>query len=125
MKYFISGHRDITNEEFDLHYKLVLDQILRDDPNCEFVVGDCYGADAMAQKYLRGQKVTVYHKGSRPRVNYGYHTKGGYLSHTAKDAAMTHASDKDIAWVRSGKENSGTAQNILRRSRKILIRKSL
>lgn len=33
----------------------------------------------------------------------------------ARDSAMTRNSNEDIAFIRVGKENSGTAQNILRR----------
>ena len=40
MVYFISGHRDLTQEEFDIHYAPLIDDIMRNDVFTEFVVGD-------------------------------------------------------------------------------------
>ena len=40
MVYFISGHRDLTQEEFDTHYAPLIDEIMRNDVFTEFVVGD-------------------------------------------------------------------------------------
>lgn len=42
-------------------------------------------------------------------------TQGGFTSDIERDKAMTEHSDYDIAFIRKGKESSGTAQNILRR----------
>jgi hypothetical protein len=42
-------------------------------------------------------------------------TKGEFKTDKQRDAAMTAASTIDIAWVRPGKEYSGTAQNLARR----------
>lgn len=40
---------------------------------------------------------------------------GYYKTDEDRDAAMTRVSDVDIAYVREGRWNSGTAQNIKRR----------
>ena len=118
----ISGHLDLTREEFDDHYAPAIQQAI--DVGCEFVVGDARGTDTMAQTFLfvhlplqaYRSRVAVYHMFSSPRNVIGTGvTKGGYLSHTAKDAAMTADSDYDILWVRPGKETSGTARNLIRR----------
>jgi hypothetical protein len=124
--YFISGHRDLTHKEFQQFYaKHIMNAILA-NPKCEFVVGDYHGADTLAQEYL-GElvnkytevMVTVYHMGDEPMNNpQNFHTLGDFKNDHQRDAAMTNASDKDIAWVRSGKKHSGTAQNILRRKAK-------
>lgn len=117
MIYFISGHIDLSKEEFSTNYIPLIDKAC-EDPTATFVVGDCYGADGFAQIYLHylGRSFVVYHKGNHARVNpYKLPTVGGYISHTAKDQAMTEASDLDIAWVRPGKETSGTASNLRRR----------
>lgn len=120
MIYFISGHMDLTKEEFDIYYVPMLQSLLQDLTN-SFVVGDCFGADLYAQNYLyrKGIKnVVIYHKGDVPRNNpHEYKTVGGFGSHSAKDAAMTYISDIDVAWVRQGKKNSGTANNIKRREK--------
>src|SRR5574343_349897 len=124
MKYFISGHRDITQKEFQRFYaKPITDSVLKEPNTAEFVVGDYYGVDAMAQEYLAhlkkshpNIKVTVYHMFDKPRNNfYQFPVVGGFENDHTRDCAMTVASDVDIAWVRSGKQKSGTAQNVLRR----------
>jgi hypothetical protein len=52
----------------------------------------------------------------KPRNNVGgFPTIGGFGSDDARDAAMTAASDADIAWVRPGRTSSGTAANLARR----------
>lgn len=117
MIYFISGHIDLSKEEFSTHYTPLIDKVCQ-DPSATFVVGDCYGADDYAQIYLHSKNrfFVVYHKGDRPRCNKtNAYAIGGFLSHTSKDQAMTEASDLDIAWVRPGKEESGTARNLYRR----------
>ena len=120
--YFISGHRDITQDEFDYNYAAILDKLM-DDENVLFVVGDCSGADIMAQNLLMDEfmldpeRITVYHAFDKPR-NLNPKIKnviGGFSSHTEKDEAMTKASAHDIAFVRDCNKLSGTAQNILRR----------
>lgn len=123
---FISGHLDLTESEFAERYKPLIDQAIEDE--CDFVVGDARGADAMAQRYLHAYfkmppyRVTVYHMFTSPRNNWGDHaTKGGYESNNAKDRAMTEASDFDILWVRPSKHSSesgrvsGTEKNQIRR----------
>lgn len=69
---FISGHRDLTRAEFDLHYLPRLRQAV--EQGCDFVVGDAPGCDALAQAYLRAcgsQSVIVYYRGRWPRNNIG------------------------------------------------------
>ena len=117
MIYFISGHLSLTQEEFDTYYKPLIDKALSD--NHSFVVGDARGADALAQNYLFGKtdKVVVYHMFESPRNNVGFPTEGGYESDELRDIAMTDNSDSDIAWVRKGREESGTQKNLNRRER--------
>lgn len=117
MTYFISGHRDITDEEFAEHYIPLLDDAMNNGGR--FVVGDCEGVDFMTQQYLADMSyplVEVYHIGDEP-MNYIdlYPTVGGWRSDVDRDWGMTLASDVDVAWVRKGKERSGTAQNLWRR----------
>jgi len=117
--YFVSGHRNITEEEFVKHYEPMLWEKICEEDAC-FVVGDCVGVDDMAQKYLRAmgvKEVKVYHMFEEPRHCAGFETVGGFTSDIERDSAMTDASDKDIAWVRPGCEKSGTAQNIERRTK--------
>lgn len=113
---FVSGHRNITHEQFTEHYeKRLLDA---HQQGASFVVGDCVGVDSIAQsflKYIGCTDVTVYHMFEEPRYNAGYKTIGGFKSDVERDHAMTLVSDVDIAWIDIGRERSGTGQNLERR----------
>lgn len=123
--YFVSGHLDLTQEEFDQHYVPALYQALGEGSLSAFLLADAKGADSLAQFFLAGRlsdvdrvRVTVYHMFEKPRYNAGpFPTRGGFIGDTDRDRAMTMASNKDIAWVRAGRENSGTAKNIKRRAK--------
>lgn len=122
---FISGHRNITEEEFELNYAPTIEMEIENNKDTLFVIGDYYGCDIMAQNYLVDvlkydpSKITVYHMKESPRnINKLItNTIGGFQSDEERDCAMTNASYKDIAFVRNYNELSGTAQNILRRKR--------
>lgn len=125
--YFISGHRNITDAEFEFNYQSAINAALYETPNAKFVVGDYYGVDIMAQNYLidilgvEPERITVYHMFDSPRnINpLIKNTKGGFSNDEERDSAMTEASFKDIAFVRDWTKASGTAQNILRRHKLI------
>ena len=116
--YFVSGHLDLTDDEFAAHYAPAIDEARA--RGGRFVVGDARGADLLFQRHARAHAlaVTVFHMFERPRNNVGeFATVGGFTSDDARDAAMTAASSRDIAWVRPGRERSGTARNLERRAR--------
>lgn len=118
---YISGHLDVTIEEFSEHYVPKLAEAL--ERGDSFVVGDARGCDEMAQEYLviHTDKIKVYHMFDKPRnCEEGLETVGGFKSDAERDAAMTAVSNYDIAWVRPGREKSGTAKNILRRKQEHL-----
>jgi len=113
---FISGHGDITEDEFAIHYKIEIDRLLAEQmaeqmaeqngtkTNYAWIVGDYKGVDFLAQQYLESKGIiaTVYHMFSKPRSYISTHlTKGMYKSNLERDAAMTAASDMDLAWVRT------------------------
>ena len=112
--YFISGHRNITDKEFNEHYVPLLDESIK--AGGKYVVGDCVGVDNLAQIYLKEKgitDITVYHMFDEPRYGNGLKTKGGFKSDFERDFEMTKDSDVDIAWVRA--KRSGTQQNLDRR----------
>jgi len=127
--YFISGHCDITEDEFSREYHDKLETAVLSGAN--FVVGDARGVDIMAQKYLsnRPGRVTVYHLFDTPLniANPAFKTIGGFQTHDQKDTAMTRNSNADILWIRSEEEQkklygkkyryriSGTEKNLNRR----------
>lgn len=116
---FISGHLDVTQEEYDLHYaEKVYNAAVAGH---SFVLGDARGCDRLAIDHLKllmrygftvPDRIRVYHMLSNPRgqrvsaISY----YGGYETDEQRDEAMTHASDYDILCVRSGKDKSGTAK---------------
>jgi hypothetical protein len=116
----ISGHYDLTESEFERHYRPQIDEAIAHGDR--FILGDANGADLRAQQYLferlgASDRVRVFHMLDRPRHNAGFATVGGYDSDELRNEAMTGQSDYDIAWVRAGYEHAGTAKNLLRRQR--------
>lgn len=121
--YFISGHRDLTENEFEYYYIPLIQEALSENINAKFVIGDFDGCDIMAQNYLVNiiddiANITVYCVGETPRnINPNIiYIKNGFANDREKDIAMTNASFKDIALVRNPKIWSGTGENILRRN---------
>ena len=122
MIYFVSGHIDLTQEEFNKYYAPEIEKVLEKDPWAKFVVGDCKGVDTMAQELLRylvkdPKSVTVHHIGTTPRnlASQDFNRVGGYKTDEERDAEMTGESDQDIAFIKPGRRKSGTAKNIVRR----------
>jgi hypothetical protein len=120
--YFISGHRDITENEFEYYYIPLINEALSENPNAKFIVGDCDGVDIMAQNYLVSiiddiSRITVYCVGDTPKnINSELiYIKNGFNDEREKDTAMTNSSFKDIALVRQCEYITGTGENILRR----------
>lgn len=116
---FISGHLDLTQDEFDRYYRSMIRNAV--DRGHSFVVGDANGVDTMAQELLEfcvcQKRVTVFHMFDLPR-NYKsilFNKIGGFSSDKERDEAMTLASNYDITWVKPGRQNSGTAKNLKRR----------
>ena len=109
----ISGHLDLTQEEFDKHYKPQIDYLISEGIG-DFLVGDARGCDTMAQEYLYEKKVylvTVFHMMEEPRNNkYGFDTDGGYKSDEERDDAMIFCANDIVAWSR--RKGSGTERNI-------------
>jgi hypothetical protein len=131
--YFCSGHRDLSESEFQTHYVPQFSCIQSDDEKPTFIMGDCEGADLLCYQYIINnhiatpEKVVVYHMFDRPRGAVRIaRTKGGYTSDRARDTAMTTESDVDIVWHRPIESipnynptfKSGVMRNILRRHTK-------
>lgn len=125
--YFISGHGNITFEEWLEYYKPLIDKALKE--NACFIIGDFRGADTLSMEYLKDKTalVTITHCFENPRykvdvsglLSNEWKYVGGFMNDTERDAFMTENSDTDIAWIRAGREKSGTAKNIKRRKNNI------
>lgn len=112
----ICGHLDLTQEEFNEHYKPRIDKIVEMDHN--IVIGDAKGADLMSQQYLKELKynyVIVFHMFDSPRNNVGpFAQLGGFESDKERDNEMINKSNYSVGWVRPGKESSWTAKHLNR-----------
>lgn len=126
MRYFVSGHRDLTKEEFEEHYAPLIETVLKEDMWAEFIVGDWEGCDTMFIEYMiskRSYPDIVVTCVENPRIKpfgedlFHYCRTYSKLCNTYDecDAFMTQESDFDIAWIRPGREDSHTAKNIKRR----------
>jgi hypothetical protein len=121
---FISGHLDLTEAEFkECYYNEIYNAVMLGH---NIIIGAAKGCDRMAQEMLAkfckplgpGENtVVVFHMFYEPRNNAGnFVTWAGFTSDKERDEYMTQQSTYDLAWVRLGRENSGTASNIKRRS---------
>ena len=118
--YFISGHLDLTQQEFNDHYMEHVIKAAR-EMDSEFVIGDAIGCDRFSQIMLATlgyrNRFTVYHMFDKPRnCEHSVKIIGGFKRDKERDEAMTNASTHDIAWIRPGREKSGTAKNLERRN---------
>lgn len=136
MIYFISGHLDLSKNDFEKYYQTKIDDAILTESS--FLIGDAKGLDLMAQEYLKKySKIIIYHMFDKARFNIGnWETVGGFKNDTERDFAMTSNSDIDIAYVRPTEESeklygknynpkriSGTEKNILRRKKRLFLRK--
>ena len=134
--YFISGHIDLEQTEFDIQYKPLIDKALLNHQS-HFVMGDASGADDLAKKYLISKidlsrmKIFSLNPEKIRKNNPGIVICGPFRNHEEKDSAMTHISQYDIAYVRPSEIQkqrlesigikydptrlSGTEKNLLRR----------
>jgi hypothetical protein len=142
---FISGHTDLTSQEFTDHYVAKIDQAIKEGHH--FVIGHSSGADTMGLNYLSKHQVNpqsisiyVYDK-YQSGVADQYEKLGvkvvtGYTSYGSRDGAMTKNSHYDILWVRPPelarqmmgakyKEGhiTGTERNLTRRQKQKQIAK--
>lgn len=70
MIYFISGHSDLSYEDFKKYYIPKIKEVVEEDPRAEFIVGDCDGVDKYAMDYIyrrSGHLLTIYHMFDKPR----------------------------------------------------------
>ena len=118
MRVFIGGSKAISI--LTAEFTAELDRIIADGH--EILIGDCYGADLLIQKYLVSRhytKVTVYVSGDKFRNNTGgFFVRHiavpngctGFEFHRQKDIAM--AEDADCGLMLWDGKSRGTAANI-------------
>lgn len=115
--YFICGHQDLTQEEFNENYARKIRNSNAYYPDCIYFVGDAPGCDRMAQDFLRKigvspERVTIFHRPSEvPENPHQCHTRV-FPSTFAAIRAMITMSTHDIAWVRPGCQDSPVQCNL-------------
>ena len=121
MRYFVSGHRDLTKEEFEEYYVPLIQKVIEEDIYVDFVVGDWEGCDTIFVKYMEEYYtdivIHIFYVSSS-RIKEGEFNEYCFRecdSYDECDSVMTLVSDFDIAWIRPGREDSHTAKNIKRR----------
>lgn len=122
MKLFISGSKSIS--KLPEKAKSLLDEHIA--LGTEFLVGDCYGVDAVVQKYLDSKgysNVIVYCSGETPRNNFVAGAKVCSCAEAAKGLTgstfqymkdIQMAQDCDTALMIWDGKSKGTAENIRR-----------
>lgn len=120
--FFISGHPDITAEEFRKHYEHRIRKYNAEYIDSKFIVCDESEFDRMAQDFLRRigvppKSITIYHMSRRAPINrHQYNTKA-FARACARNHAATMASTHDILWIR---DNDSVCGNLARRRMKDL-----
>ena len=122
MKIFISGSKSIS--KLPELAKAFIDQFIENGD--EILIGDCYGVDAVVQKYLEAKEfnnVTVYCSGVTPRNNFTSSAKIHSCAVAAKGLTRTAfhyvkdiqmANDCDQALMIWDGKSKGTAENLKR-----------
>jgi len=123
--YYISGHGNLTFDEFNKHYIPLINIALAN--NDRFIIGDYKGCDTLAMEYLKDKtsNVTICHMKEQPRYKVSeidlkskdWTYVSGFTSDEARDRYMSEHSDFDIAWERDDTKPSGTKNNISRRNK--------
>lgn len=122
MKIFISGSKSIS--KLPELAKTFIDQFIENGD--DILIGDCYGVDAVVQKYLESKgfsNVTIYCSEVTPRNNFASSAKiyscaeaakglTGSDFHYVKDIQMANDCNQAIM-IWDGK-SKGTAENIKR-----------
>ena len=119
MKLFIGGSKTVTALNNEI--RKVIDTFC--EQNAEILIGDCFGADKLVQRYLHEKgyrNVTVYVSGSKVRNNVGgFRTvfvdvpdgSKGYRFYAEKDKQMVLTADTGLM-IWNGKSR-GTRNNIM------------
>ena len=122
MKIFISGSKSIST--LPELAKTFIDQFIEN--NDEILIGDCYGIDAVVQKYIESKRysnITIYCSGVTLRNNFTSFAKIYSCAEAAKDLTGSNfhyvkdiqmAIDCDQALMIWDGKSKGTAENLQR-----------
>lgn len=121
MNIFISGHKDLTQEEFEQYYIPLINQGMYN--NVKFYISNYQNCDRFCYDYF--EKCEYYNveicfnRLGFSKINDKFIKAVGFKSDEEILIYMTEHTDKDIAWVRNENQLTTTAKNILRRFKMI------
>jgi hypothetical protein len=117
MRYYITGHRDLSKEEFNRIYLPKIDDIIREDSNAVFLVGACEGVDLYTRQYLIKYNIRLQIYGPYFESDHINNITQVHFLVSYENAAnkMIENSDITIGFIKPGRESSFTALNILKR----------
>lgn len=117
MRYYITGHRDLSKEEFNRIYLPKINDIIREDSNALFLVGTCEGVDLYTRQYLTKYNIRFQIYGPHHGMDLSNTFTQVYFFPSYEDATkeMIKKSDITIGFIKPGRESSFTALNILKR----------
>lgn len=117
MRYYITGHRDLSKEEFSKIYIPEIDRIIREDSNAVFLVGVCEGVDLYTRQYLIKYNIRLQIYGPYFEFDHINNITQVHFLVSYENAAnkMIENSDITIGFIKPGRESSFTALNILKR----------
>lgn len=116
---FVVGHDDLTEAEFDAHYRQSL--AVEMDLGTQILIGDLSAVDQLTQKWLVGksEQVRVYCLGEEPKLNLGeWPVEIGFETVKEMRAAMFYDSTRDLAWQRPGHTDDDVKITLLRRDQR-------
>jgi hypothetical protein len=130
IKVFVGGSIGITKLPISVAARI--DNIIKN--NFTILIGDAYGIDRCAQRYLAGrhyENVLVFHAGDFCRNNIGnWNTKAilpnanerGFAFYTLKDLRMAREADYGfMVWNGTSKGTLNNIRNLLLNGKKVLV----
>lgn len=121
MNIFISGHKDLTKEEFEQYYIPLIDQGIYN--NAKFYISNYGNCDRFSYDYFKlceYYNVEIcFNRLGFSNIDDKFIKAVGFKSDEEMYCYMTNKTNKDIAWIRNEVKLTTTGKNILRRFKMI------
>ena len=104
--YVIACDNDLTEEDFDLHYKWAIRNINSRWATCKFLITSLSGADDMIDKFLRDlgvspARIIIYHMDYRPPTNTYQSATRSFENRLDLEKELMQESSHDILYTPS------------------------
>jgi len=119
---YISGHCDLSADEFNTEYAYLIGKTNANHPDCIFIIGNNPGVDPIAKEFLLNigvspERVHIYYTGTAA-VNLYNNPSFVFPTTSAMTYTMTENSNRDITWIRTGTMDTEPHRALVRRSQK-------